>query len=344
MKALVKARCEEGLELQEVPEPKIGPHDALIEVRAAGICGTDVHIYEWDKWSRQRVRPPLVAGHEFVGTVAAVGRDVGHIKPGVRVSAEGHIVCGRCQFCRTGQGHICQNVHIIGIDRDGCFAEFLAMPADNLWPIPDDIPDRHAAVLDPLGNAMHTVMTAPVSAKSVLIIGAGAIGLFAVTIAKAAGASTVFVSEPNEMKRAIASRIGADTVVNPFEDDVQALVLEATEGLGAEVVLEMSGAEEGLKSAFRLVRNGGDVVLLGIPSAEVAVDWAKDIIFKGITIHAVNGRRMYDTWYQCQRFLLAGRMDIDPVITHTMPMEEFESAFAALLTGQAAKIVLTLQA
>lgn len=343
MKALVKSKSQEGLELLEVPEPKIGPHDALIEVRAAGICGTDVHIYEWDQWSQKRVRPPLVAGHEFVGTVAAVGRDVGHIKPGARVSAEGHIVCGRCQFCRTGQGHICQNVDIIGIDRDGCFAEFLSMPADNLWPIPDNIPDRHAAVLDPLGNAMHTVMTTPVSARSVLIIGAGAIGLFAVAIAKAAGASTVFVSEPNEMKRAIASRIGADTVVNPFEVDVQALLLEATEGLGAEVVLEMSGAEKGLTSAFHLVRNGGDVVLLGIPSTEVAVDWAKDIIFKGITIHAVNGRRMYDTWYQCQRFLLNGRVDIDPVITHTIPMEEYESAFAALRAGEAAKVVLTLR-
>ena len=343
MKALVKARPGPGLELTDVPEPKIGPHDALIDVKAVGICGTDVHIYNWDEWSQQRVHPPIVTGHEFVGTVAAVGRDVRHIQPGARVSAEGHIVCGRCQFCRTGQGHICQNVDIIGIDRDGCFAQFLVMPADNLWPIPDEIPDHHAAVLDPLGNAMHTVMATSVSAKSVLIIGAGAIGLFAVAIAQAAGASTVLVSEPNEMKRSIASRVGADRVINPTADDVEEIVRDATEGLGAEVVLEMSGSPAGLRSAFHLVRNGADVVLLGIPPGEVAVNWAEEIIFKGITIHAVNGRRMYDTWYQCERFLLNGRMDIDPVITHVLPLERFEEAFEKLRAGQAAKVVLTIQ-
>jgi len=342
VKAIVKSAPRKGFDFLEVPEPKIGPHDALIEVRAVGICGTDVHIYNWDEWSRSRVRPPLVGGHEFVGVVAAVGRDVRHIQPGVRVSAEGHIVCGRCQFCRTGRGHICQDVEIIGIDRNGCFAEYLAMPADNLWPIPDEIQDRSAAVLDPLGNAMHSVMAGSVSGRSVLIIGAGAIGLFAVAIARAAGAALVLVSEPNAFKREIATRVGADRVFDPGGEDLDGQVISSSEGLGPEVVLEMSGAAAGLEGSFRLVRNGGDVVILGIPSGEVSVNWARDIIFKGITVHAINGRRMYDTWYQCQRFLLSARMDIDPVLTHTLPLADYEQGFAALLAGEAAKVVLTV--
>ncbi|MCD6406032.1 MAG: L-threonine 3-dehydrogenase [Planctomycetes bacterium] len=342
MRAIVKTKPGTGFELIDVPKPEIGPHDALIRVKAVGICGTDVHIYQWDAWSRARIRPPVVGGHEFVGVVEALGRDVRHIEPGVRVSGEGHITCGHCRFCRTGRAHICQNVRIIGIDRDGCFADYLSMPADNLWPVPDEIADRHAAIFDPLGNAMHSVTAADISGRSVLIIGAGAIGLFSTAIARAAGASKVLVSEPNAMKREIAARVGADVVFDPAAGDIGAALLEATEGLGSEVVMEMSGSAAGLKSAFGFVQNGGDVVLLGLPADEVAVNWARDIIFKGITIHAVSGRRMYDTWYRCQRFLLGGRVDIDPVITHTIRLEDFEKGFEALLTGKAAKVVMTL--
>ena len=340
MKAIVKAGPGRGFELTEVPRPEIGVRDALIRVRAAGICGTDVHIYQWDAWSAGRIKPPVVGGHEFVGVVEAVGRDVVHIKPGTRVSGEGHITCGHCRFCRTGRGHICRDVKIIGIDRDGCFAEYLSMPADNLWPVPDEISDRHAAVFDPLGNAMHSVTSTEVSGRSVLVIGAGAVGLFATAIARASGAARVLVSEPNAMKRDIALQVGADMVFDPFDAVVEGPIMDATESLGPEVVMEMSGATEGLKDAFKLVQNGGDVVLLGLPPDKVAVDWSHDIIFKGITIHAVSGRRMFDTWYRSQRFLLSGRMDIDPILTHDIAMEDFETGFQALLAGEAVKVTM----
>jgi len=340
MKAIVKAGPGRGFELAEAPRPEIGVRDALIRVRAAGICGTDVHIYQWDAWSAARIKPPVVGGHEFVGVVEEVGRDVLHIRPGTRVSGEGHITCGHCRFCRTGRGHICRDVKIIGIDRDGCFAEYLSMPADNLWPVPNEISDRHAAVFDPLGNAMHSVTSTEVSGRSVLVIGAGAVGLFATAIARASGAARVLVSEPNAMKREIALQVGADMVFDPFDDGVEGPIAEATEGLGPEVVMEMSGATEGLKDAFKLVQNGGDVVLLGLPSDNVAVDWSHDIIFKGITIHAVSGRRMFDTWYRSQRFLLSGRMDIDPILTHDIAMEDFETGFQALLAGEAVKVTM----
>ncbi|MCX7804041.1 MAG: L-threonine 3-dehydrogenase [Planctomycetota bacterium] len=342
MKALVKTKAGPGLELTEVPTPEAGPSEALIRVRAAGICGTDVHIEEWNDWARGRIKPPLVTGHEFVGEIAALGRDVRHVRVGDRVSGEGHITCGHCQFCRTGQGHICQDVKIIGVDRDGCFAEYLVMPADNLWPVPDRIPDTLAAVFDPLGNAMHTVMVAPVSGRSVAIIGAGAIGLFAIAIARAAGASGVIAIEPNPFRRRLAAKVRADMVLDPTRDDVPALVGRETEGLGPQVVLEMSGHPDAIRLAFRLVRNGGDVALLGIPPGEVALDWARDVIFKGITIHAVNGRRMYDTWYQCQNFLLRDRLAVRPVITHVLPFENFRRGFELLHAGRAGKVVLAM--
>jgi len=340
MKAIVKAKPGRGFEAAQAPIPDIGVHDALIKVAAVGICGTDVHIYEWDAWSAGRIKPPIIGGHEFVGVVERVGRDVVHIKPGTRVSGEGHITCGHCRFCRTGRGHICRDVKIIGIDRDGCFAEYLSMPADNLWPVPDQISDRHAAVFDPLGNAMHSVNATQISGRSVLIIGGGAVGLFATAIARASGAARVLVSEPNAMKREIAAKVGADMVFDPFDDGVEGPIAEATEGLGPEVVMEMSGATAGLKGAFRLVQNGGDVVLLGLPADEVAVDWSRDIIFKGITIHAVSGRRMFDTWYRSQRFLLSGRVNIDPILTHDIAMEDFDSGFQALLAGEAVKVTM----
>ncbi len=342
MKAIAKTKPQEGVELIEAATPEVGSRDALIRVKAVGICGTDVHIYEWDEWSSHRLHLPVVAGHEFAGVVEAVGNDVVHVAPGTRVSGEGHITCGHCRFCRTGRGHICRDVKIIGVDRDGCFADYLAMPADNLWPIPDEISDYHAAIFDPLGNAMHCVTSTDISGRSVLIIGAGAIGLFTTAIARAAGAARVFVSEPNAMKRDIALAVGADAVFDPAGDGIEETILSVTDGLGPEVVMEMSGSTAGLKGAFRLVQNGGNVVLLGLPADEVAVNWAEDIIFKGITIHAVSGRRMYDTWYRCQRFLLSNRVDIDPIITHRIDFEEYEKGFGALLAGKAAKVVMRL--
>jgi threonine 3-dehydrogenase len=341
MKAVRKMTAAKGLAMQEIPIPTLGPQDALIKIDAAGICGTDYHIYSWDKWSQNRIKPPLTLGHEFIGTVAKVGEEVHHITPGDRVSGEGHIVCGHCNFCRTGQAHICQTVEIIGVDREGCFAEYLAMPVDNLWPVPDEIPDKFASIYDPIGNAMHTVMSAHISGTSVLIMGAGAIGLFAVSIAKAAGASLVIVIEPNSYKSDLAKKGGADIVLNPMTDDVETAVMNATHKIGPEVILEMSGNPKAMKQAFQLLRKGGEICLLGLPSGDVPVDWSEEIIFKGITIHGITGRRMYDTWYQTHEFLLHHRDLIDAAVTHVLPFDQFQKGFDLMEKGDCGKVVLT---
>lgn len=342
MKAIVKSLPEKGFQLQEIERPEICFHnDVLIRISAVGICGTDVHIYHWDEWAQSRIKTPLTAGHEFVGYVEAVGDGVQHVKIGDRVSAEGHITCNHCRFCRTGNGHICEDVEIIGVDRAGCFAEYLLMPADNLWPVAEGIPEKVAAVFDPIGNAMHTVMTVPISGKTVLISGCGPIGLFALAIAVHVGAASVVVIEPSAYKRELASRLGADLVLDPSDTGLNEIVHQKTEGLGPELFLEMSGAASALQSGFRMLRNGGDAVVLGIPHGDVAVDWP-EIIFKGLTIHAINGRRMYDTWYQSQTFLEKHLDSLLPVITHTFAFDDFQHAFDLIETGKAGKVVLTL--
>jgi threonine 3-dehydrogenase len=332
-----------GLKLVKKQIPVLKPREVLIKIRSAGICGTDLHIYNWDKWSQGRIKPPLVAGHEFVGDVAEIGPEVHNLKVGTRVSAEGHIICGLCQFCRTGQGHICQDVEIIGVDRDGCFAEYMAMPFENLWPVPEEIPDRHAAIFDPLGNAMHTVMAFPASGKSVLVMGAGAIGLFTIPILRAVGASPVIAVEPNAYRRRLAKKVNADIVLNPLEDDVKETVMESTRGLGAEVLLEMSGNEAAINLGFDCLRNGGGAALLGIPSKPVSLDLARQIIFKAADVKGINGRRMYDTWYQCTSFLMRRNINIDDLITHTFNFRDFQMAFDLLNEGKAAKIILTFE-
>ena len=342
MKALVKEKPERGLVLKDIPVPEPGEEEVLVRIRAAGICGTDVHIYDWDKWSRKRIHPPLVTGHELVGEVAALGKAVRHIEIGRRVSAEGHIACGHCEFCRTGQAHICRDVEIIGVDRNGCFAEYMCIDAGNLWPVPDAIPDHIAAIFDPVGNAMHTVMAEPVAGKTVLITGAGAIGLFAVAIAESAGASSIIVIEPNALKRDYARRVGADVLLSPDDDHLVETVYDHTNGLGPQVLLEMSGHPGAITTGLRLLRNGGCACVLGIPSNPVTIDWAKDIVFKGITIKAINGRRMYDTWFQTQNFMLKEQEQINRLITHRLPFDLFEKGFGLLHRGEAVKVVLEI--
>jgi len=342
VKAIVKKKPERGFEIADVAKPVPGARDVLIRIKAAGICGTDLHIYKWDEWSQARITPPLVVGHEFVGVVEEIGGEVSHVKVGDRVSAEGHITCGHCRFCRTGQGHICQTVEIIGVDRDGCFAEYLVMPADNIWPVPDTIPDTYAAVFDPLGNAMHTVMSQPVAGKSVLVTGAGAIGLFSIAIAKTVGASDVIVVEPNTFKRGLAKTVGADVVLHP-DDDIAKIVEERTHGLGVEVLLEMSGSADAIRQGLGLLQNGGDAALLGIPSGEVPLNLSKLVIFKAATLRGISGRRMYDTWYQCQSFLEHNRLSIDAIITHTFKFTDFKKAFDILLAGDAGKMVMVME-
>lgn len=341
MPALVKQTAARGMTLQDVPVPAIGKTDVLIRVLKTGICGTDVHIFQWDDWASRRIHPPLVVGHEFVGMIEKVGEAVDEFKPGDIVSAEGHIGCGHCYFCRTGQGHICRTMKIIGVDRDGCFAHYISMPQVNVWRVKPEIPREVAAIFDPYGNAMHTVMAQPVNGRTVAVIGAGAIGLMAVQIAKAAGALQVLVVEPQDHKRILAEKAGVKFTYDPRSSGWEQSFLERTpDGIGADVVLEMSGSSPGIHTAFKMVRPGGDVALLGIPPTEVGINLAEEIIFKAVTVRGINGRLMFQTWYQCERFLLDHKLDLSSLITHQVHYKDYLDAFDLLEKGQAVKIVM----
>lgn len=342
MKAIVKAAPGKGVSIAEAPVPKTGPNDVLIRVKAAGICGTDAHIYNWDNWAQGRIKPPVIVGHEFVGEIVEIGSHVQGFQPGEVVSAEGHITCGHCALCRTGQGHVCRETSIIGVDRDGCFAEFVAMPAGNLWRIPPEVPMEWAAIHDPLGNAVHAVLTAEIPGRTVMILGCGPIGLMAIGVAKAAGAARVVATETNPVRRALALEMGADLVLNPAQDDVLKAVLDATGGLGVDVACEMSGHPDAVRQALACVRNGGRVQLLGLSMKEVSIDLARDVIFKGITIYGVIGRRMYDTWHQMTELLKARLLDLSPVITHRVGIDEFEKGISAITSGAAGKVILLM--
>ena len=342
MKAIRKLSPERGCSLRDVPVPTPGPGEVLIRVSSCGICGTDLHIYQWDVWSQKRIHPPMTYGHEFVGLIESVGPGVDRFHPGQRVSAEGHITCGICRSCRNGKAHLCRDVRIIGVDRDGCFAEFLVMPAGNLWPVHASIPDRHAALFDPLGNAMHTVMSQPVNMKKVLVTGAGAIGLFAIPIAWENGAESIVVVEPSPMKREIALRMGAQAAFDPADPDIASKILDATSGFGPDVLLEMSGSSSALRLGLGVLANGGHASLLGIPHGETTLDLSNEVIFKGITIHGVTGRRMYETWYQTEDFLLRHGGSIEPAISFSLPLEQVEEGFAGMENGTAVKVLLEL--
>jgi len=340
MHAIVKAEPKPGAQLQQVPIPEIGLRDVLIRVRAASICGTDLHIYRWDRWSARRIHPPLVFGHEFCGLVEKIGGEVTAVRPGDFVSAEMHVACGQCHQCRTGQSHICQNVRIIGIDANGCFAEFVKVPESNVWKIDAGIPVDYAAILDPLGNAVHTVLAGEIAGLSVAITGCGPIGLFAIAIAKACGAHPIFATEPEPFRRKLAQKMGATLVINPRETDPVAELLKQTGGEGTDVVLEMSGHPNAVRQAFQMLRRGGRISLLGIPSKPLELDLANDIIFKGAVVQGINGRRMFETWYKMQTLLKSGALNLDPLITDRMPMAEFERGMELLLSGNASKVLL----
>lgn len=340
MKALVKRTLDPGFTLADVPIPQIGPTDVLIRVEKAGVCGTDLHIYASDKWARERVRPPLVVGHEFMGTVAAVGGAVRSVRAGERVSAEGHIADLTCYLCRTGEAHICERVSIIGVDRDGAFAEYVAIPEYNVWKLDPAIPDEFAAIFDPLGNAVHTVMAAGVSVKSVAITGVGSIGLMAIPVARAAGAASVYAIDINPAKLELAQRLGADATFAATQPGLIEEIRERTNGDGVDVLLEMSGSGAAIDAGLQMVRNGGTAALLGIPSDTVNINLAERIIFKGLTVLGVNGRRMFETWYQTQALVKSGRIDLSAIITHVLPYTQFDRAFELMRSGEAAKIVL----
>jgi len=326
--------------LRDVPEPKIREDEVLIKVRRAGVCGTDVHIYYWDDWASSRCKPPFVVGHEFAGDVAQVGRLVTDVQEGDRVTAEGHIVDGRCLLCRTGNAHVCPYTKIIGVDRDGCFAEYIAMPATNVWHLDDSISYDVGGIHDPMGNAFHTALTADIPGAVVLITGCGPIGIFAVGICRAAGASRIIASDINQKRLDLARQMGAHDAVTPAE--VEAKVKAATGGLGADVVLEMSGVPAAIHQAFAFVRVGGRIQMLGIPTKPIELDLPREVIFKGLTIYGVVGRRMYETWHQMTRFLRAGEFDPTPVITHRFPMSEVDEAIAVIKSGEAGKVIFEI--
>lgn len=340
MLAVVKPKAAAGVEIRDVAIPKFGRQEVLVKVEVASICGTDLHIYDWDRWAKHRIHPPLIPGHEFCGTVVALGDEVTSVKEGDFVSAEMHVACGKCYQCRIGESHICQNVRIIGVDSNGAFAEYVVIPESNIWKLDPAIPREYASILDPLGNAVHTVLAGPIAARTVAITGCGPIGLFSIAVARAVGATQVFAVEVNQHRRKLAEKMKADLVLDPEKDDVKARILEATGGVGADVVLEMSGHPDGIRTAFDVVRRGGRLSLLGLTSKPISLNFSEDIIFKGITIQGINGRRMYETWYQMTALLKAGKLELHSVITDRLSMRDFAKGMARLKTGEASKILL----
>lgn len=340
MKALRKERPAQGADLGTVPVPSIGPHDVLVRVRAASICGTDLHIYGWDRWSQGRIKPPMTFGHEFCGDIERVGSEVEGLKPGDFVSAEMHVNCGTCHQCRVGQPHICARVRIIGIDRDGCFAEFVSIPARNIWKVDPEIPEHYAAILDPLGNAVHTVLAGEIATQTVAVTGCGPIGLMAIAVAKACGCSTLFATEVNGHRLQLAKEMGADVCLNPAKQDAVATVKAETGGTGVDVLLEMSGNPEAIRQGLQMLRGGGRASLLGIPGKPVTLDLLEDVIFKGATVQGIYGRRMFETWVQMTRLLRDKKLNLEPLFGERRPLERFAEAFTLLQNGRAGKVLL----
>lgn len=345
MVAVRKVADEPGLRLVEVPVPVPRHDEVLVRVEAASVCGTDLHIWKWDEWARRRVRPPVTLGHEFAGTVVEVGERVEHVKPGDYVSAESHITCGLCFYCRTGQAHLCPRTQILGIDRDGAFAEYVVIPEKVVWH--NDrrrIPPHIATLQEPFGNAVYATLYQDITGQSVAIMGCGPIGLFSVAIARAAGAAYVYAVDPIDYRRSLAQRMGATAVFDPNDregdSDLVARLIEANEGYGIDVVLEMSGAPAAINNSFRAVRNGGTVVLFGIPAKAVEIEVAQNLIFKNLTVRALNGRKIFETWYKTRWLLEHKVVDLEPLVSHRLRLEEIDRAMELLSCGQACKIVL----
>jgi threonine 3-dehydrogenase len=345
MRALRKTRAGPGAELVEVPRPQPGEGEVLIRVHAASVCGTDLHIFEWNDWAATRIpRIPMTFGHEVAGYVEAVGPEVHHVQPGAFVAAETHIACGYCSTCRTGRAHICQNLRILGVDTDGAFAEYVVIPATNAWIVGEGISPDVASIMEPFGNGVHATFGTEggedLATNPVAVIGCGPIGLFAVGIARAAGAWKVIAIEPNRYRRDLAAKMGADLLVDPNETDPVEAVLEATGGTGAEVVLEMSGNARAIDQGTRMLARGGRMSLLGLPDGPVTLDLNDQVIFKEARVHGITGREMFRTWQQTTTLLSTGRVDVTPVITHRFGLSQFEEAFETAASGRSAKVIV----
>ena len=338
MRALTKSRAEPGLWLEDVPEPDVGINDVLIGVHKTGICGTDLHIYSWDSWAQRTIAVPTAIGHEFVGHVVAVGSNVSDFSEGDLVSAEGHVVCGRCRNCMAGRRHLCAHTIGLGVNRAGAFAERVSVPMTNVWHHWAGVDEDVASIFDPFGNAMHTALTFPALGEDVLITGAGPIGCMAAAIVRYAGARHIVVTDLNPYRRALASRMGATLAIDPTERELADVQLELGMSEGFDIALEMSGSAAALQSSIANMAHGGRIAVLGIPTGETAVDLEK-IVFNMLTIKGIYGREMYETWYQMSVLVESG-LDIAPVITHRFSHRDFEEAFAVARSGESGKVIL----
>ncbi|MCA9085644.1 MAG: L-threonine 3-dehydrogenase [Planctomycetaceae bacterium] len=338
MKALVKRKSERGLWLEDVPEPQVGLNDVLIRVDRTGICGTDVHIYQWDDWAKKTIPVPMVVGHEFVGEVVEVGANVLDFHPGEVVSGEGHVVCGRCRNCLAGRRHLCNRTQGIGVNRPGAFAEYIALPMTNVWHHHDNIDRDVASIFDPFGNAVHTALSFPVLGEDVLVTGAGPIGLMAAAVVRHAGARHVVITDVNPWRLSLAEKLGVTRAVDVRTTRLEDVQKELGMAEGFDVGLEMSGNPSAFRSMLANMCHGGRIAMLGIPSEEIAIDW-NTVVFNMLTIKGIYGREMYETWYKMTVMLQSG-LDISPVITHRMNYTDFEDGFQAMISGESGKVIL----
>lgn len=341
MRAIRKLEAGPGAELCQVPIPEIGPREVLVKVKASSVCGTDYHIYSWDPWSANRVKPPLTVGHEMAGEVVAIGRDVTACKIGDAVSAETHIICNNCPRCHVGEYHLCENTKILGVDTNGCFAEYVAVPEQNIWINDKDIPWELQSIQEPLGNAVHTAMEGDLTAQAVLVTGCGPIGIMSVPVAKMSGAEIVIAMDVNDFRLDLARQLGADVLINPTKEDPIEAVRKVTRGYGADVVLEMSGNATAIRQSLKAARNGARVSLLGLPPKPIELDLGTDVIMRGLVLKGITGRKMWKTWYQIRSLYRAGLAErLKPLITHKLPLEGVHTAMDLMGAGKCGKAVL----
>ncbi len=338
MKALVKAKREPGIWMEQVPVPEPGPNDVLIRIEKTAICGTDVHIYNWDEWAQKTVPVPMVTGHEFVGVIAETGSSATRYRPGLRVSGEGHIVCGTCRNCRAGRGQLCRNTVSVGVTRPGAFAEYLCIPESNVVAIPDDVPNEIAAIFDPFGNAVHTALAFDLVGEDVLVTGAGPIGIMGALVAQHAGARKVVITDINPYRLDLAKKAGVQYVVNAQNETLEQVMDRIGMKEGFDVGLEMSGAALAFRGMIEAMNHGGRVAILGIPPGDFSIHW-DSVIFKMLTLKGIYGREMYETWYKMIAFVQGG-LDVSPIITHRLKIDDYLTGFEAMRTGNACKVVM----
>ncbi|OUS26590.1 L-threonine 3-dehydrogenase [Thalassotalea sp. 42_200_T64] len=339
MKSLAKLRAEPGIWMTDSPKPEVGHNDLLIKINKTAICGTDIHIYNWDEWSQKTIPVPMVVGHEYAGVVVGIGQEVKGFTVGDRVSGEGHITCGHCRNCRGGRTHLCRNTVGVGVNRTGSFAEYLVIPAYNAFKLPDEISDDLAAIFDPFGNAVHTALSFDLVGEDVLITGAGPIGIMAAAVAKHVGARNVVITDINEYRLELARNMGATRAVNVTNENLKDVMHDLGMTEGFDVGMEMSGVPVAFRDMLENMNNGGKIAMLGIPRQDMAIDWSQ-VIFKGLIIKGIYGREMFETWYKMVSLIQSG-LDLTPIITHHFPIDEFQQGFDAMLSGNSGKVILS---